>query len=104
MAKNESDWLYMIGDTGELGQELLDFYTKTEKQTAFDEKTHQLVYLAYLASAGIIKGVFKHTKMAKAAGATREEIQSVFTCGWAVGAARLSECYRVAMNSYDEEN
>ena len=92
----------MIEDTGELGQELLGFYQKTERQTALDEKTHQLVYLAYLASAGITKGVTKHTKQAKAAGATREEIQSVFTCGWAVGAARLSESYRVAMAAYDE--
>jgi hypothetical protein len=27
----------------------------------------------------------------------------VFTSGWAVGAARLAECYRVAMTAYDEE-
>ena len=103
MAKTESDWLYMINDTGELGQELRSFYDKTEKQTALDAKTHQLVYLAYLASAGITKGITKHTKQAKSAGATRQEIQSVFTCGWAVGAARLSECYRVAMAAYDED-
>ena len=103
MAKVESDWLFMIKDTGELGQELMHFYEKTEKQTALDAKTHQLVYLAYLASAGITKGVTKHTRQAKSAGATREEIQSVFTCGWAVGAARLSECYRAAMLAYDED-
>jgi len=99
---NESDWLFMIQDTGELGQELAAFYQKTETQTALDEKTHQLVYIAYLASAGIVKGITKHTKQAKKAGATRAEIQSVFTCGWAVGAARLSECYRAAMKAYDE--
>ena len=103
MKPNESDWLYMIKDTGELGQELFNFYHKTEKQTALDAKTHQLVYIAYLASAGIVKGVAKHTKQAKSAGATREEIQSVFTCGWAVGAARLSECYHAAMTAYDEQ-
>ena len=102
MAKSESDWLFMIEDTGELGKELRDFYQKTEEHTALDAKTHQLVYLAYLASAGITKGVTKHTKQAKSAGATRQEIQSVFTCGWAVGAARLSECYRIAMLAYDE--
>ena len=102
MGKNESDWLFMIKDTGELGQELHNFYMKTEKQTALDAKTHQLVYIAYLASAGIKKGIAKHTKQAKNAGASREEIQSVFTCGWAVGAARLSECYRIAMTAYDD--
>ena len=99
---NESDWLFMIQDTGELGQELASFYQKTESQTALDAKTHQLVYLAYLASAGIVKGIRKHTKQAKAAGATRAEIQSVFTCGWAVGAARLAESYKAAMAAYDE--
>lgn len=103
MEKPKSDWLYMIKDTGDLGKGLLNFYEMTEKQTALDAKTHQLIYLAYLASAGITSGTKKHTKLAKAAGATREEIQSVYTCGWAVGAARLSECYRVAMDSYDEE-
>ena len=103
MKQQESDWLFMIGDTGEMGQELRNFYDKTEQQTALDKKTHQLVYLAYLASAGIAKGVARHTKTAKNAGATRQEVQSVFTCGWSVGAARLSECYRVAMQAYDEE-
>lgn len=103
MDKTASDWLYMIRDTGELGRELSEFYAKTEHQTALDEKTHQLVYLAYLASAGITKGVVKHTKQAKSAGATRAEIQSVFTCGWAVRAACLAECYRAAMEAYDEE-
>jgi alkylhydroperoxidase/carboxymuconolactone decarboxylase family protein YurZ len=99
----ESDWLFMIEDTGYLGKELHDFYLKTEKNTALDEKTHQLVYLAYLASAGIVKGIRKHTNSAKNAGATREEIQSVFTCGWAIGAARLAESYRAAMTAYDED-
>ena len=103
MAKTESDWLYMIGDTGELGKELLNFYQSTEKNTALDEKTHQFLYLAYLASAGITKGITKHTKQAKKAGATRQEIQSVFTCGWAIGAARLSEAYHIAMSAYDED-
>jgi len=101
--RQSSDWLYMINDTGELGEELHNFYQKTEEQTALDEKTFQFVYLAYLASAGITKGIAKHTRMAKNAGATRLEIQSVFTCGWAVGAARLSECYRAAMTAYDED-
>ena len=98
----QSDWLFMIEDTGELGQGLRDFYQKTVEQSALDAKTHQLVYLAYLSAASITKGVAKHTKEAKHAGATRPEIQSVFTCGWAVGAARLSECYRIALEAFDE--
>ena len=101
MAQTGSDWLYMIQDTGELGKDLREFYDKTETKTALDEKTHQLVYLAYLAAAGIEKGVTRHTNMAKQAGATREEIQSVFTCGWAVHAAGLAACYRIAMEAYD---
>ncbi|MCL1803447.1 MAG: carboxymuconolactone decarboxylase family protein [Eubacteriaceae bacterium] len=100
--KPASDWLYMIEDTGELGEDLREFYQKTESKSALDKKTHQLVYIAYLAASGITKGVAKHTKEAKSHGATREEIQSVFTCGWAVRAACLSECYRIAMQAYDE--
>lgn len=88
MEKLKSDWLTMIKDTGEMGQQLLEFYENTEKKTAFDEKTFQLVYITHLATAGIIPGVRKHTKLAKDAGASREEIQSIFTAGFPVGAAR----------------
>ncbi len=98
----KSNWLMMTGETGELGQELQALYRDSEKKTAFDAKTFQFVYIAYLASAGIIQGVRKHVKNAKEAGATREEIQSIFTAGFAVGGARLAEAYAAAMASYDE--
>ena len=101
MQKFKSNWLTMIKDTGEMGKKLLEFYESAEKKTALDEKTFQLVYITHLATAGILPGVRKHTQLAKAAGASREEIQSVFTAGFPVGAARLSEAYVVAMEAYD---
>lgn len=99
----KSNWLAMTGDTGELGQALKALYRDSEQKTAFDVKTFQLVYIAHLASAGILQGVRKHVKNAKAAGATREEIQSIFTTGFAVSGARLADAYVAAMESYDEE-
>ena len=98
----KSNWLTMTGETGEPGQALKALYREAEQKTAFDPKTFQFVYIAYLASAGIIQGVRKHVKNAKEAGATREEIQSIFTAGFAVGGARLSDAYAAAMESYDE--
>ena len=99
----KSNWLIMTRDTGDLGQGLQALYRDAEQKTAFDAKTFQFVYIAYLASAGIIQGVRKHVKNAKEAGATREEIQSIFTAGFAVGGARLSDSYAAAMESYDED-
>ena len=91
----------MVDDT-EMGKLFHEVYAQGEKTSVLGPKVYQLVFIAFLASHGIVQGVRKHTKDAKKHGATKEEIQAVFQAGLTVGGAALAECYAVAMESYDE--
>jgi alkylhydroperoxidase/carboxymuconolactone decarboxylase family protein YurZ len=99
MAK--SNYVTMVHDT-EAGKLFHEVYAHSEKTSVLGPKVYQLVFIAYLASHGIVSGVRKHTKEAKKHGARKEEIQAVFQAGLTIGGASLADSYVAAMESYDE--
>ena len=91
--ESKSKFLQMVHNGGEIGKAYYDFYNVSATKGALDEKTYQLVYLAYLAADGITDGIRRHTAEAKEAGATDEEIKSVILAGLPVSGAKLQYSY-----------
>ena len=86
-------FLQMVQNGGEIGKAYYDFYSISASKGALDEKTYQLVYLAYLAADGITEGIRRHTAEAKEAGASDDEIKSVILAGLPVSGAKLQDSY-----------
>ena len=67
-----------------------------------DEKTFQLIYTAIKAAAGEVGPVAAHAGMAKAAGATREEVRgAVLVSLMTNGVTGVVSCLAAALDSYD---
>lgn len=101
MEAPKSKFMYMIQDGGVVGKATMDFYNATAVNTALDEKTYQLIYLAYLAADGVLEGIQRHVMEAKEAGATREEVASTILAGLPVSGVKLQDAYVTAMETYD---
>ncbi len=69
--------------------------------SALDEKTEALAYLAVLASEGLETGVPFHVSLAKAAGATREEVISAILIGLPAAGQIVVRSLPVALSAYD---
>ncbi len=75
---------------------------KLDTVCKLDKKTAELAYLAVLSAARLESGIRFHTKMAKAHGATREEIVGSILIGLpAVGNGVISSL-PIALAAYDE--
>ena len=72
-----------------------------DKASALDEKTEALAYLAVLASQRLISGIPFHVGMAKAAGASREEVISAILIGLPAVGNTVIEALPVALDAYD---
>jgi alkylhydroperoxidase/carboxymuconolactone decarboxylase family protein YurZ len=71
--------------------------------SALDQKTKALAYLAVLAAARLESGLPFHVRMAKASGATRDEVVSSILVGLpAVGHAVIG-ALPIALEAYDRE-
>jgi alkylhydroperoxidase/carboxymuconolactone decarboxylase family protein YurZ len=101
MQQAKAKFIQMMQDGGEIGKSYFDFYNLSAKKSALDEKTYQLVYLAYLAADGVIEGICRHVMEAKEAGATREEIKSAILVGLPVSGAKLQDAFVAAMETFD---
>jgi len=71
--------------------------------SALDHKTHKLAYLAVLAALRRNSGIPFHVKMAKEAGASREEIISAVLVGLPAAGHVVSEVLPAVINAYDNE-
>jgi alkylhydroperoxidase/carboxymuconolactone decarboxylase family protein YurZ len=71
--------------------------------SALDSKTGELAYLAVLAALRLEGGVPFHVKMAKAAGATREEVISAVLVGLPAAGNAVIQVLPAALAAYDEE-
>lgn len=71
--------------------------------SSLDYKTHNLAYLAVLAALGRINGIPFHVKMAKQAGASRDEIISAILVGLPPAGHVVTEALPVAVTAYDYE-
>jgi AhpD family alkylhydroperoxidase len=71
--------------------------------SALDGKTEELAYLAVLAALGMASGVPFHAKLAKAAGATREEVISAVLLGLPAAGLGVTQALPAALTAYDTE-
>ncbi|NLO98566.1 MAG: carboxymuconolactone decarboxylase family protein [Peptococcaceae bacterium] len=68
-----------------------------------DDKTKQLIYIAMRAAEGDIGAVKMHTPMAKAAGATRDEVKDAILMTLLVcGMKGVVTCLPAALEAYDQ--
>ena len=71
------------------------------KASALDKKTESLAYLAVLAVLGLESGIPFHVKIAKEAGASREEIISAILVGLPAAGNIVTRVLPVAIQAYD---
>jgi len=71
--------------------------------SALDKKTEELAYLAVLAALRLESGVPFHVKMAKQAGASREEVISAILVGLPAAGNAVTQVLPAAIEAYDGE-
>ena len=69
--------------------------------SALDKKTEELAYLAVMASQRLVSGIPFHVGLAKAAGASREEVISAILIGLPAVGNTVIEALPVALEAYD---
>lgn len=72
-----------------------------DSASVLDKKTEELAYLAVLASQRLLSGIPFHVSMAKAAGASREEVVSAVLIGLPAVGNTVIEALPVALEAYD---
>lgn len=82
--------------------QLIDALKET---TGLDAKTKQLIYIGIKAALGDPKAIFYHVAMAKAQGATREEIRDTILITLTVcGLNGVTTCLPIALAAFDESS
>jgi alkylhydroperoxidase/carboxymuconolactone decarboxylase family protein YurZ len=74
-----------------------------EAASALDKKTGALAYLAVLAALRLESGVPFHVRLAKAAGATRDEVLSALLVGLPAAGNAVTQCLPAALAAFDSE-
>lgn len=75
---------------------------KIDKASALDKKTEELAYLAVLAALRLESGIPFHVMMAKAAGATRNEVISAVLVGLPAAGNAVVQVLPAALEAYDK--
>ncbi len=73
-----------------------------DQASALDEKTSHLAYLAVLAAQRLVSGVPFHVKLARQAGASREEVVSAVLIGLPAAGNGVTQALPAALAAYDE--
>lgn len=76
---------------------------KLDGASHLDKKTEELAYLAVLAALRMEGGIPFHTKMAKAHGASREEIISTILVGLPAVGNQVIQTLPIALTAYDND-
>jgi alkylhydroperoxidase/carboxymuconolactone decarboxylase family protein YurZ len=71
--------------------------------SALDKKTGHLAYLAVLAALRMESGVPFHVKLARAAGASRDEVISAVLVGLPAAGLGVTQALPAAVGAYDSE-
>ena len=72
------------------------------KADALDEKTSHLVYIGILAAQRLVSGVPFHVRLAKGAGASREEVVSAILLGLPAAGNGVTQALPAALAAYDQ--
>jgi alkylhydroperoxidase/carboxymuconolactone decarboxylase family protein YurZ len=76
---------------------------RLEDAGALDKKTGELAYLAVLAALRLESGVPFHVKLAKQAGATRDEVISAILIGLPAAGNAVTQSLPAAIQAYDAD-
>lgn len=76
---------------------------KLDAASALDKKTEELAYIAVMAAVKLESGLPFHVQMAKAHGATREEIISSVLTGLPAVGNTVIHSLPIALSAYDGE-
>ena len=74
-----------------------------DSASALDKKTEELAYLAVLAALRLGSGVPLHVRLARRAGASREEVISAMLVGLPAAGQRVTHVLPAAVAAYDSE-
>jgi 4-carboxymuconolactone decarboxylase len=72
-----------------------------DEASALDKKTEELAYLAVLAAVGLESGIPFHVQMAKAAGATRDEVIGAVLIGLPAAGQVVIRSLPAALRAFD---
>jgi alkylhydroperoxidase/carboxymuconolactone decarboxylase family protein YurZ len=89
-------------EMGAVGERFMEMVRVLSKESALDEKTHHLAYLAVMAATGLHDGVAWHVKALKKQGATRGEIKSAVLVGLPAVGLHCTQPLALALEAYDE--
>jgi 4-carboxymuconolactone decarboxylase len=73
-----------------------------KQASALDDKTHHLAYIAVLAAVGAQAGMAFHASLARATGATREEVASAVLVGLQPAGHIVTASLPAALAGYDD--
>jgi len=79
-----------------------NFIMELGNSSKLDKKTHSLAYLAVLSAVGLQSGIPFHVKMAKANGASRDEVISAVLVGIPAVGNIVTSNVSIAAQAYDE--
>ena len=100
----EKNFFQIMGEeTPTISKAFFDLVGAIQKDAGLDEKTFQLIYMGIKAANGEVDSVAAHAGMAKAAGATREEVRgAVLVTLMSNGVTGVASCLAAALNAYDK--
>ena len=75
-----------------------------DQASALDKKTEELAHLAVLAAQRLTSGIPFHVGLAKAAGATRDEVISAVLIGLPAVGNTVIEALLIALAAFDESD
>lgn len=90
-------------EMGNVGKSFMEMVQTNSSESALDEKTHHLSYLAVMAATGLESGIAWHVKALKKQGATRDEIKSAVLVGIPAVGMHIMKPLELALEAYDNE-
>jgi len=89
-------------ETPSIRKAFYDYVGTIQRDGGLDEKTYQLVYIGIKAAAGQPGPVAAHTRFAKKAGATRDEVRGAVLVSMATnGVTGIASTLAAALDAYD---
>lgn len=80
----------------------MELAQRLDKASALDKKTEELAYIAVLAALRLESGIPFHVQMAKAGGATRDEVISAVLVGLPAAGSAVTQSLPAALEAYDD--
>lgn len=102
--QNQNPFDALKEESPQISEAFYNLISTIAASDGLDTKTRQLIYLGIKASQGDPDAVTAHVPMAKAAGATREEIRDTILLTLTVsGVTGITHCLVPALNCYDKQ-